>query len=228
MRNKENHIIQIAGIIDKNEADLLIKSGVNYLGFPLRLPVNKEDLSEDSAAEIIADFPENINGVLITYLDNAEEIKSFAAKLGVDFVQLHGQIELSELQKLKVISPDLKVIKSLIVRSDNTKSLENEIELYTEFVDYFITDTYDPKTGATGATGKTHNWKISKHLVEISTKPIIAAGGLNADNVYDAIKFIKPFGVDSHTGVENNDGRKSVEKVKLFVSNAIKAFNELK
>ena len=96
------NIIQIAGIIDKKEAELLINSGIDYLGFPLRLPVNKEDLSEESAAEIISCFPENINGVLITYLNNANKISLFASKLGVKIVQLHGQIELSELQKLKL------------------------------------------------------------------------------------------------------------------------------
>ena len=221
------NIIQIAGIIDKEEAELLIKSGVNYLGFPLRLPVNKEDLPEDYAAEIISGFPKNVNSLLITYLNNAEEIKTFASKLGVNIVQLHGQIELSELQKLKFFCPELKVIKSLIVRTDNIKSLENEIELYSEFVDYFITDSFDPKTGAAGATGKTHNWEISKLLAEFSPKPVIAAGGLNAENVYDAIKFIKPFGVDSHTGVEDENGKKSAEKIKSFVSEAKKAFNEI-
>jgi len=200
--------IQIAGIIDKDEAELIIESGVNYLGFPLRLPVNKEDLSEDYAAQIISGFPKNVNGVLITYLNSAEEIKSFTSKLGVNIVQLHGQIELLELQKLKFFCPGLEIIKSLIVRTNNIKSLENEIELYSEFVDYFITDTFDPETGATGATGKMHNWEISKHLVIFSQKPVITAGGLNTENIYEAIKFIKPFGVDSHTGVEDENGKK--------------------
>jgi len=121
----------------------------------------------------------------------------------------------------------LQVIKSLIVRANNCSSLENEILLYSEFVDYFITDTFDPDMGATGATGKTHNWEISRHLVKVSSKPVIAAGGLNAKNVYDAIKFIKPFGVDSHTGVENSNGRKSTDKINLFVSEAMRAFQEI-
>jgi len=223
----QNNIIQIAGVIDQEEANLLIDSGVNYLGFPLRLPVNKEDLSEEYAAEIISSFPDEINGVLITYLYNADEIKSFASKLGVNIVQLHGKVELREMLKLKNIAPELNIIKSLIVRNNNIRELENEIKIYSEFVDYFITDTFDPVTGATGATGKTHDWEISKHLVSISDKPVIAAGGLNDENVYEAIKFIKPFGVDSHTGVEDSNGRKSIEKVKKFVSESVKAFNEI-
>ncbi len=177
--------------------------------------------------EIISSLPKKVNAVLITYLKKADEIKSFINKLSVNFIQLHGKIELEELSKLKNICPELKIIKSLIVHKDNFNSLKNEIQLYSEFTDYFITDTFDSKTGATGATGKTHNWEISRQLVKISSKPIIVAGGLNADNVYEAIKFIKPFGVDSHTGVEISNGRKSADKIKLFVSEALRAFQEI-
>ncbi len=70
-------------------------------------------------------------------------------------------------------------------------------------MDAYITDTYDPVTKASGATGKTHNWEISKNLVELSAKPVILAGGLNPENVYDAILKVKPAGVDVHTGIEN-------------------------
>jgi phosphoribosylanthranilate isomerase len=54
----------------------------------------------------------------------------------------------------------------------------------------FITDTFDPSTGASGATGKTHDWDISKSLVQLSPKPVILAGGLNAENVYEAILHV--------------------------------------
>lgn len=55
-----NRFIQIAGIIDQKEADLLISMGVKYLGFPLRLPVNKEDLTEKDASEIIKNLPAGV------------------------------------------------------------------------------------------------------------------------------------------------------------------------
>lgn len=86
------NIIQIAGVIDKEEAQMLMDTGVHYLGFPLRLPVNKEDTTEEEAAEIIKVITPPHRAVLITYLDKAEEIVEFCDKLNVSIVQLHGKI----------------------------------------------------------------------------------------------------------------------------------------
>lgn len=91
-------------------------------------------------------------------------------------------------------------------------------------MDAFITDTYDPLTGASGATGKIHNWDVSRRIVEASQRPVILAGGLNPENVRDAILYVKPAGVDVHTGVEGPDGRKDEVLVKAFVSEAESAF----
>ncbi len=84
----------------------------------------------------------------------------------------------------------------------------------------FITDTFDPATGAEGATGKTHDWNISRELVKLSERPVILAGGLNPENVRKSIEFVRPVGVDVHTGVENSSGRKDETLVKKFVSQA--------
>ena len=94
-------------------------------------------------------------------------------------------------------------------------------------MDLFITDTFNPSTGASGATGKTHDWKISRKLVEISSKPVILAGGLNPSNVKQAILQIKPAGIDVHTGVESSNGRKDYNLVKNFILQAKQAFAEI-
>jgi phosphoribosylanthranilate isomerase len=93
-----------------------------------------------------------------------------------------------------------------------------------ELVDAFITDTFDPATGASGATGKTHDWQISRRLVEISPQPVILAGGLTPDNVREAILAVQPAGVDCHTGVEDASGRKDADKVRRFVAEARAGF----
>jgi phosphoribosylanthranilate isomerase len=95
-------------------------------------------------------------------------------------------------------------------------------------VDAYITDTFDPRTGACGATGKTHDWRLSRQLVRYSPLPVILAGGLTAENVRAAILAVRPAGVDAHTGLEDVSGRKSQEKVKQFVSEAQEAFRVIR
>jgi len=95
-------------------------------------------------------------------------------------------------------------------------------------VDAFITDTFDPATGASGATGKTHDWTVSRRLVERSPKPVILAGGLTPGNVRNAIRKVRPAGVDVHTGVEGSDGRKRRDLVRTFVAEARAGFASLR
>ena len=223
-----NNFIQVAGVIDQQEAKMLVECGVNYLGFPLRLPVNKEDLTEVDAKSIIKNLQPPNYGIVISYSSTAEEAIELCANVGVNIIQLHGPITIEELVKLKSLKPEIQIIKSLVIHNDNVLQLLNTMNELEPHVDAFITDTYDPKTGASGATGKTHDWEISKKFVELSSKPIILAGGLNADNVFDAISKVKPAGVDVHTGVEDSSGRKEKRLVKKFIDQSIKAFKLVK
>ncbi len=219
--------IQIAGIIDQAEADMLTASGVEFLGFPLRLPVNKDDLGEKDAARIIRTIKFPHHAVLITYLDKAKDVIDFCNDLGINIVQLHGHVHAQELQKIKTSAPEMKIVKSLIVSGNNQDQLLSDVNQYSEFVDAFITDTYDPTTGASGATGKIHDWNISRLLVERSPKPVILAGGMTPENVREAIMTVRPAGVDAHTGVEGPDGRKDPRKVRRFVEEAKIGFKML-
>lgn len=218
------NLIQVAGIKDRREAQMLLRIGVDWLGFPFRLPVHKEDISEAAAAAIIASLEPPHAGVLITYLADPREILQLCQKLGTGKVQLHGEIALSQLHQLKEIAPQLFVIKSLIVKPGNFAHLRSQVKQFGSLVDAFITDTHDPRTGADGATGKTHDWSVSRRLVAISSRPIILAGGLNPANVRSAILQVRPAGVDVHTGVEDASGRKDAGKAAAFVAEARAAF----
>lgn len=217
-------IIQIAGIIDQQEAQMVIDAGTDWLGFPLRLPVHKEDIEDEEAAKIIASLKPPNAGVLITYLSEANAVINLGKKLGTRIVQLHGNIPVSEMERLKQLDSRLIIIKSLIVKQNNFIALSEQVDATSPLVDAFITDTHDPATGADGATGKTHDWNISQKLVALSPKPIILAGGLNPENVREAILKVRPAGVDVHTGVEGTNGQKVPEKLLKFVSEARKAF----
>jgi phosphoribosylanthranilate isomerase len=221
------NLIQIAGIRDREEAEMLIHCGVDCLGFPLRIPSRDEDLTESAAAGIIRECKLRSRAVLITYLDKARDVTDLRRRLDASIVQIHGDISLTELQRIKTLVPELILIKSLIVHPDNIASLTSDARKFEAYVDGFIVDTFDPATGACGATGKTHDWKTSRALVDQSGKPVMLAGGLNAQNVQRAIIEVKPAGVDAHTGVEDGRGRKSRSLVEAFVAEAREAFAAL-
>ena len=219
-------LIQVAGIIDGTEAALVQECGVRYLGFPLRLPVNREDLTETEAAVIIRSLRPPVRGVLITYLDQAEAVIAFCRALGARMVQLHGDISASELARLRELDPGLTIIKSLVVGRQPMPVLEGLVTELGPLVDGFLTETYAPDTGAAGATGRTHDWALSRRLVELSVRPVILAGGLTPANVRQAISMVRPAGVDVHTGVEDASGRKDRVKLQAFVAEANAAFGE--
>jgi phosphoribosylanthranilate isomerase len=144
-------------------------------------------------------------------------------ELGAEAVQVHGRAGLDELMIIKKTMPELIIIKSLIVRENNTFELESEMNEYSYLADAFLTDTFDPATGATGATGKTHDWRVSKRLAEIAPKPLILSGGLNPANAQAAIYLVNPFGVDVHTGIEDAEGNKDYELSVEFIFNSRQA-----
>ena len=219
-------LIQVAGICDAAEAALVQECGVRYLGFPLRLPVNREDLTEAEAAAIIRSLQTPVRGVLITYLDQAEAVIAFCRALDARMVQLHGDISTRELARLRQLDTGLTIIKSLVVGRHPMPVLEALVTELGPLVDGFLTDTYAPDTGAAGATGRTHDWAMSRRLVELSVRPVILAGGLTPANVRQAISTVRPAGVDVHTGVEDASGRKDRATLQAFVAEASEAFGE--
>ena len=218
--------IQIAGFRDIDEARMILRAGADFLGIPLRLDFHSPDVSEADAREIISELNAPMQIVLITYLDKSSDIVSLCNFLGVNIIQLHGPVNRHEIEKARMIIPQLSVIKSLIVNKTSDKLL-GEVAEFSEVIDAFITDTYDPATGASGATGKTHDWAISREICRFSNKPVILAGGFTPENVEEAICFVKPAGVDVHTGVEDSTGKKDLHKVSQFIKNARDAFRGL-
>ena len=219
--------MQVAGVIDPAEATLLASCGVDYLGFPLRLGYHAEDCSDAEAAEIIAALGGRVQSVLITYLTGSREVAALASTLGVAWVQLHGAIEPAAVAALRELAPGLALAKSLVVRGDDRDALERAMHAYSPHVDAFLTDTFDPVTGAEGATGRTHDWAISRALAERSPHPLVLAGGLTPENVREAIVAVRPAAVDVHTGVERPDGRKDRGRVARFVAEARAGFAAL-
>ncbi len=220
-------IIQIAGVRDEGEAGMLVANGVHRLGFPIGLDVHAEDLPADEAAAVIERLDIGFQAWLITYRHDPRAVAAMCRRLGCAGVQLHGDAGPDALRRFKALCPGLQVVKSLVVREGNLAELEERVRALAAHVDGFITDTFDPASGASGATGKTHDWGVSRRLVELSPRPVILAGGLTPENVARAIETVRPAGVDVHTGVEDGSGRKDPARVRAFVSNASAAFAAL-
>ncbi len=219
--------IQIAGIHDLEEALLIHGCGVPYLGFPLALPVHREDCPPGVVRWIVSRLPASARPVLITYLQQAEAILALAEQTGIHIIQLHGAISLEQMRMLRRQRPRWVFVKSLIVGRYTLEELKAQVTHFSPLVDAFITDSFDPTSGAEGATGLPHDWEISRKLVAYATRPVILAGGLRPDNVALAIEKVQPAGVDAHTGVEGPDGRKQETQVRAFVQATLQAFGHL-
>lgn len=224
-------VVQVAGVMDVAEARLLDRLGVDLIGFPLRLDVHAPDLTEAQAAEVIRAASIAGKSVCITYESDPAQVVALCRRLGVRLVQLHGPVQAEACRRIKEHDPGLGIMKSIVVGRDGEMArLEALLAAYAPFVDAFITDTFDPATGASGATGRTHDWSVSRALIEAAAaldRPLMLAGGLNPDNVVQAIRSVRPWGVDAHTGLEDASGRKNAEKVRRFMQNARAAFNAL-
>lgn len=224
--NVNKPVIQVAGVLNAQEALIAASAGATHLGFPFGLDYHPEDTTREEAASIISRLPQNIRPVLITYFDGAIEIESLMRLLGCETVQLHGPVEIHEIQKLRKLFPGIGIWKSLVIQPEKSSVAIREMEDFQAYVDAFITDTYDSETGASGATGRVHDWQVSRAIVEKSRKPVILAGGLNPGNVAAAVRAVRPAGVDAHTGLENEFGEKDRQLVKAFVENARRAFKD--
>lgn len=220
-RERRRVRIQVAGVSSLEEALFLEQLGVDALGFTVRLPEGVHDgLTEAKARSIIQALPPFVTSVAITYVSDARSALELARYLGVTALQLHGDFPASELEMVRVAAPHLKIIRAVSVVGPEAMAVARSWE---RRVDALILDTYDPATGRRGATGKTHDWMLSAEIVRNVRVPVILAGGLTARNVADAIRTVNPWAVDTHTGVEDAQGRRDFAAMEAFVESVRRA-----
>lgn len=216
-------LVQVAGIGSLEEGRMLLDCGVDLLGFPLRLPVHEPDSSEARARAIIEELGPAVC-VLITYEDDPGRLVDLCRFLNVNTVQIHSDVSAETLTLIRARFP-LRIFKSYVVGRESLGP-KDFVRAYSPVCEAFITDTFDPVTGASGATGKVHDWGVSAELIRHSLRPVILAGGLNPANVRLAVKTVCPAAVDVHTGVEAPNGSKDPELVRAFVREARAGFVE--
>lgn len=209
--------IKICGIRTEHDLAVAINAGADAVGFITEVPVDsprKIPLAE--ASRLISKVPLFVTPVLVIMPENAHQAVRMVQAARPGAVQIHNALPLSELVKLR--ETGVKVIKTIPVSPDpDTDSLIKQINKLSGVVDAVLLDTALP--GKSGGTGVPHNWEVSSKVVMNAGIPVILAGGLNPENVGDAVGRVRPYAVDTASGVET-DGKKNEKKVLDFIKNA--------
>jgi phosphoribosylanthranilate isomerase len=210
--------IKICGINNIHDAKLAIKAGTDALGFLVGITHLAEDkVSNDEAKNIIKELPLFVSTVAVTHFTDYEEVINLVKFLNVTTLQIHDYIEPYKVKIISQTLPGVKIIKAIHVMDDNSILSAKKFEPY---VDAILLDSRTKDR--LGGTGITHDWNISAQIVNEMNKPVILAGGLNEINVYEAVRKVKPFGVDVNSGVEINS-KKDFNKICKFISEAKKS-----
>lgn len=216
----------MAGVSTLEEALFCQSVGVDAVGFTLMLPDGLHDcLTPEKSGTIIDQLPLGLLPVVITYVNRAAVACELAITSQAAAMQFHGGISEKELVRFRMTCPEVRTIGRVTVTGQ--ESIEDAASFKSPLWDAIILDSLDPRTGRKGATGLTHDWSLSAQIVKTASLPVILAGGLNPDNVAEAIREVQPHGVDAHTGLEDSDGTRNFEKIKAFAQAAMEAFKKL-
>jgi len=205
-------VIKVCGIKSAEEALGAIDAGANTIGMLIGVPEYVEDkITSDLAKEIVNILPGNIRTVMVTHLLEIPKIIEIAKFTDVSVIQIHNDLSTDGMRQLKKNLPELELMKAINVMDNTSIETAKEYEPYSDMI------LLDSRTNEKiGGTGKTHDWVISERIVNEINIPVILAGGLNPDNIETAIKKVKPAGIDANSGLENNNGSKDFEKIKIF------------
>lgn len=209
--------IKICGITNRRDAEELASLDVDALGFIVTEREFPHRISAKDAKEIISYLPPFVTSVLAEAYFDLRELVSLCEEIKPNALQIQlGLDKTNELKELKKRLPVVQVIKT--VRTDLGDPDEAEIIAKTKevasVVDALLLD---------GVRKKYENlklekyWKIAQKVVKESPKPVILAGKLDAKNVGQAIKIVKPYAVDLISGVETIPGKKDFKKVNEFI-----------
>jgi len=208
--------IKICATTGVDDALASIEAGANALGFVFA--PSKRQVSAEQAAMIIARLPADMERVGVFSDDPVERVAAVVEQAGLTTVQLHGEETPAFIEDLAARWPRgrrVRVIKTVLVNERFAARFARVCQDYSG-IDSILLD-------AGSGSGRTFDWDTAQHLLGKSRKRLIVAGGLNPDNVGEAIRKFAPWGVDVVSGVEREPGRKDPAKLKAFVAAVRKA-----
>ena len=201
--------IKICGICSRADLEQICALGPDAVGFVF-WPKSKRYVRPQQVIPWLPCIPETIKKVGVFVEPSAEEAETIARDCQLDVVQIHltsnnWKMDRPLFQGLETwLSPRMEEGVTPVV----FKAIEPEPSV-------LLADSFDPQTiGGTGALG---NWDTAIRMKEMFGKPLLLAGGLNSDNVVEAIATVQPWGVDVSSGVEKEPGVKDIRKVKKLM-----------
>ncbi|MBW2974277.1 phosphoribosylanthranilate isomerase [Candidatus Woesearchaeota archaeon] len=209
--------VKICGITNEEDALKAAILGADYLGFLVEIGFSEDKIGRKKARDIIKKLPLEVSPVFVTYLQKAGPIIEIAEEIRPAVIQLHNDISIEEIGKIREKLPKIRLTKTISVV--NEEAVE-EAQGYQDYVDYILLDTKSGKKK--GGTGKVHDWGISRKIVKSVNKKVFLAGGLSPDNVEEAIEKVRPYAVDTNSGVKLKPGKKDYTKLELFIRKAKK------
>ncbi len=201
----ESIYVKICGITNIGDALDAIKYGADALGFIF----HKESpryISPGDAATIIQKLPKHITKVGVFVDSHRREIEAVVRTSCLSAIQLHGDQHPEDCTGY-----DVSVIKAFRVGENFDAA---QLGLFE--VEAILLDTLRP--GKPGGTGETFDWNVAVQAKQYGK--LLLSGGLTAKNIEDAIRFVRPYGVDVSSGVEKSPGKKDPEKVREFIIKA--------
>ena len=194
-------IVQIYSMTSIGDAVATTEAGASLIGVVVGEPgVLAEAVHNDQAREILSAIRPRARGVALSLSDNRDEICAMVDAVQPDIVHIAArEIEPDDCAWIRQRVAPVRLLRAIAVRAGETVA---EAEAHQESVDFLMLES-----GAKGlpfAGGETHDWILSRAIVERSRVPVILAGGMSPDNVGNAIAAVKPWGVDSFTHTDIN------------------------
>jgi phosphoribosylanthranilate isomerase len=198
--------VKICGITLFDDAMAAIDFGADALGFVF-FKKSPRYVTPEEAAAIIRKLPPFVSTIGVFVDESIKEMEKIATATCLDMIQLHGD------ETLESCRTSRRIVKAIRVKSIN--SLE-PLKTFGGHVSAFLLDAYAPDM--LGGTGLKFNWDIAVEAKQFGR--IILAGGLTPENVQQAVRYVRPYGIDVSSGVEAEKGRKDHKKMKLFIERA--------
>jgi phosphoribosylanthranilate isomerase len=206
--------VKICCISSVAEAALAVGFGADALGLVSEMPSGPGIITDERAREIAATMPPTIASFLLTSRQSAESIVEQQRYVRSNTLQLVDRLTHGTYRDLREALPGIGLVQVIHVQDE--ESVEEAMRVAPE-TDAILLDSGNQRLAVKllGGTGRTHDWALSRRIVEQVKRPVFLAGGLKPENVRDAIEQVRPFGLDVCSGVRTG-GQLDERKLSAF------------